>query len=40
LRSYGGDNGTRTRDPYAASVVLYQLSYVPIFNVESRIYDG
>ena len=26
----GGDNGTRTRDHHAASVVLYQLSYVPV----------
>ena len=32
----GGDKGTRTPDPYTASVVLSQLSYIP--KTESRAY--
>ena len=35
----GGDDGTRTRDPGAASTVLYQLSYVPsLFQFKRRYY--
>ena len=31
LRVYhGGDDGIRTRDPYVANVMLYQLSYIPM----------
>ena len=30
---YGGAEGTRTLDPNAASVVLYHLSYNPIFEL-------
>jgi hypothetical protein len=29
-RSFGGGKETRTPDPYAASVMLYQLSYAPM----------
>src|SRR5579863_2168054 len=31
--AYGGGKETRTPDPHAASVMLYQLSYAPKFDV-------
>ena len=30
----GGDDRVRTDDPHNAIVVLFQLSYVPIFNIQ------
>ena len=34
---YGGAEGTRTLDPNAASVVLFQLSYNPIWYILIKI---
>ena len=42
-RSVGGGKETRTPDPYAASVMLYQLSYAPIRTavaIATRPYSG
>lgn len=35
--NYGGAEGTRTLDPNAASVVLFQLSYSPIWIILIKI---